>query len=268
MGPVARGGGNRGLRAVAVGTGISTVILVAMTIYALVVLERTAHPPAPVALTVDVTGYDWWWRVDYGDGDAAQRFVTANEIHIPVGVPVRMRLASADVIHAFWVPLLAGKTQMIPGLVNEQWLQADKPGVYRGQCTQYCGVQHAHMAVEVVAQSRPEFEAWLVAQRQPAHELTPTSTGAATSAGRALFKERCAGCHTIRGTDAVGSNGPDLTHLNSRRQIAAGLLSNTPEHLIDWITHAQELKPGARMPSMPLTVAESGALSAYLATLE
>lgn len=268
MGPVTRSGGNSGLRAVAIGTGISTLILVAMTIYALVVLERTAHPAAPVALTVDVTGFDWWWRVDYGDGDAAQHFVTANEIHIPVGVPVRLRLASADVIHAFWVPLLAGKTQMIPGLVNEQWLQADRPGVYRGQCTQYCGVQHAHMAVEVVAQSQSEFDAWLAAQRQPAHAVSQTDIGAVLPAGRKLFMERCAGCHTVRGTEAVGPNGPDLTHLNSRRQIGAGLMSNTPAHLIDWITHAQELKPGARMPSMPLTSPESGALSAYLATLD
>lgn len=268
MGPVARSGGNSGLRAVAVGTGISTLILVAMTIYALVVLERTAHPAAPVALTVDVTGFDWWWRVDYGDGDAVQGFVTANEIHIPVGVPVRLRLASADVIHAFWVPLLAGKTQMIPGLVNEQWLQADKPGVYRGQCTQYCGVQHAHMAFEVVAQARPAFDAWLAAQRRPVHAVSQTDIGATLPTGRKLFMERCAGCHTVRGSEAVGPNGPDLTHLNSRRQIAAGLMSNTPAHLIDWITHAQELKPGARMPSMPLSTAESGALSAYLATLD
>ncbi|MDP9109719.1 MAG: cytochrome c oxidase subunit II [Pseudomonadota bacterium] len=264
MGPVARSGGNNGVRAIAIGTGISTLILVAMTTYALVVLQRTAHPAAPVALTIDVTGFDWWWRVDYPAVDGARGFTTANEIHIPVGVPVRLRLMSADVIHAFWVPLLAGKTQMIPGLQNEQWLQADKPGVYRGQCTQYCGVQHAHMAVEVVAQTPSEFVAWLAAQRRPAG---PASVAGAAD-GSKLFMERCAGCHSVRGTEAAGQNGPDLTHLNSRRKIAAGMFANTPAHLIEWITRAQEFKPGARMPSMPLTAAESGALSAYLATLD
>lgn len=266
MGPVTRSGGNSGIRAIAVGTGISTLILIAMTIYALVVLQCTTHPAAPVALTVEVTGFDWWWRVDYPGTDGARSFTTANEIHIPVGVPVRLQLMSADVIHAFWVPLLAGKTQMIPGLRNEEWLQADKPGVYRGQCTQYCGVQHAHMAVEVVAQAPSEFAAWQAAQRLAAPTV-PDAT-ASVAAGRTLFMARCAGCHTVRGTEAAGQNGPDLTHLKSRRQIAAGLFSNTPAHLIEWITRAQEFKPGARMPSMPLTAAGSTALSAYLATLD
>lgn len=262
METVSRSGGDSGLRAVAIGTGISTLILIGMAVYALVVLERVSHPAAPVGLTLDVTGYDWWWRIDYDPADIERRFATANEIHIPTGVPVRLRLNSADVIHAFWVPQLAGKTQMIPGITNEQWLQADAPGVYRGQCTQYCGVQHAHMAVEVVAQTPAEFAAWSAAQRKPVQPA-----GVTLAAGHTLFTERCAGCHAVRGTDANGVSGPDLTHLNSRRLLAAGVLTNTPAHQLEWITHAQSLKPGSRMPSMPLDGNEQVAMSAFLATL-
>ncbi|MFA5016893.1 MAG: c-type cytochrome, partial [Methylobacter sp.] len=220
-----------------------------------------ANPTHAPALTLTVTGYDWWWKVEYEDDDPTRSFVTANEIHIPVGQPVLVKLKSADVIHAFWVPVLAGKTQMIPGLANQQWIQADVEGVYGGQCTQYCGVQHAHMGLEIVAQSEDEFRTWQDAQRGEA-EMT-----AGINAGKSLFLDRCAGCHAIRGTEAVGAHAPDLTHLNSRRLIAAGLLTNTPDHLAQWITHAQDLKPGARMPSMVLTATELNALSAFLSTL-
>jgi cytochrome c oxidase subunit 2 len=259
-----------GLHAVAIGTAISTVILVGMAIYSLIILEQIAHPSSPIALTLKVTGYDWWWRVDYDDGansaaNVSKHFTTANEIHIPTGVPVRLLLNSADVIHAFWVPQLAGKTQMIPGLTNEQWLQADQPGVYRGQCTQYCGAQHAHMAVEVVAQPPADFARWQTAQRLPI-SVQPAQP-ALLSAGHRLFSERCAGCHAVRGTDANGISGPDLTHLNARRMLAAGVLTNTPAHQLDWITRAQTFKPGSRMPSMPLDSAEQQAMSAFLAVL-
>jgi cytochrome c oxidase subunit 2 len=190
--------------------------------------------------------------------------VTANEIHIPVGMPVLVKLKSADVIHAFWVPMLAGKTQMIPGLTNRQWIEADVAGVYRGQCMQYCGVQHAHMGLEIVAQSQDEFRTWQEAQLRPA----ATSSATDITAGKGLFMDNCAGCHTVRGTEAVGAHAPDLTHLQSRRLIAAGSLTNTPEHLVQWITHAQELKPGARMPSFTLSDTEISALSAFLSTLD
>lgn len=143
---------HNGLKWVAIGTGVSSAILLGMTVYALMVLNTVGTRPAGAALEVNVTAYDWWWRVDY-PGAGHEALVTANEMHIPVGVPVRLRLDSADVIHAFWVPQLAGKTQMIPGLHNEQWLQADAPGIYAGQCTQYCGAQHAHMGFEVIAES-------------------------------------------------------------------------------------------------------------------
>jgi cytochrome c oxidase subunit 2 len=255
---------DKGLQWVYIGTGISTCILLAMAIYALITLNAVARPPLAPALTLTVTGYDWWWKVEYEHDDPRLNFVTANEIHIPVGVPVLVKLKSADVIHAFWVPVLAGKTQMIPGLINRQWLQADVPGVYRGECTQYCGLQHAHMALEVIAQNPAEFRQWQAAQRKQV-VLPPASD---TDAGWKVFMENCSGCHSIRGTEAVGAHAPDLTHLKSRRLIAAGTLTNTPEHRERWITHAQEIKPGARMPSMVLSPVELTALSAFLSTLD
>lgn len=255
---------DEGMPWIYIGTGVSTCILFALAVYTLVTLNTIAKPTQTPALTLTVTGYDWWWKVEYEDDDPARRFVTANEIHIPVGLPVLVKLKSADVIHAFWVPVLAGKTQMIPGLINQQWLQADTEGVYRGQCTQYCGVQHARMGFEVVAQSAAEFQKWQEAQRK----TSATVASADVDAGRKTFLEHCAGCHAVRGTEAVGAHAPDLTHLNSRRLLAAGLLTNTPDHLLQWITHAQALKPGARMPGMALTATEISGLSAFLSTLD
>ena len=243
---------DQGLYWMLFGTGLSVVVLTGMAIYALVALNGVSVP-RNVGLQIAVTGYDWWWRADYGD------FVTANEIHIPTGVPVVIALNSADVIHAFWVPQLAGKTEMIPGQPTRQWIQADAAGVYRGQCTQFCGLQHAHMAFEIVAQSPADYAAWRAAQAQPA-----TSTGLP---GEALFVDRCGGCHTVRGTQASGTHGPDLTHLMSRRQIAAGLLPMTPDNLMAWVEHPQALKPGAEMPDTVLTPTERADLSAYLQTL-
>ncbi|MEZ2306543.1 cytochrome c oxidase subunit II [Paraburkholderia sp. RCC_158] len=260
-----------GLRWIYVGTGGSCVALLGMLVYTMTTLESVASPASHARLVITVTAYDWWWKVDYADDpDAARNFSTANEIHIPVGEPVKVRLKSADVVHAFWVPQLAGKTQTIPGQTNEQWIQADRPGVYRGQCSQFCGAQHAHMAFEVVAQSAADFDAWRDAQGRNAMPTQASAHGAHDaqfSAGKKLFDERCAGCHTIRGTDAHGSQAPDLTHLGSRRLIAAGALTNTPEHLLDWVQHAQRIKPEALMPSIALTTSDAAALSAYLATL-
>lgn len=250
--------GSNGIKWLAIGTGISTAILLAMTVYALIVLDQVGQRPAGDAIDITVTAYDWWWRVDY-PGEAS--VTTANEIHIPVGVPVRLRLDSADVIHAFWVPQLAGKTQAIPGLHNEQWLQADTAGTYAGQCTQYCGVQHAHMAFSVIAEAPERYAAWRAAQALPATLST------ATAGGARLFAARCGGCHTVRGSDAAGQHGPDLTHLQSRRTIAAGTLRNTPDNLLLWIRHAQAVKPGNRMPDMALDDGEAAQLGAFLATL-
>lgn len=240
---------DQGLYWMLFGTGTSVVVLTGMAVYALIALNAVSAPARP-AFRIAVTGYDWWWRADYGD------FATANEIHIPTGVPVEIDLNSADVIHAFWVPQLAGKTQMIPGQSTHQWIQADRPGVYRGQCTQFCGLQHAHMAFEVVAQSPTDYAQWRAAQAQPA---------ATTDApGKALFVDRCGGCHTVRGTQAAGIHGPDLTHLMSRRMIAAGLMPATPGNVMAWVEHPQALKPGAQMPDTVLTPVERADLAAYL----
>jgi cytochrome c oxidase subunit 2 len=255
-----------GLKWIYIGTGISTLVLFGLVIYSLIVLDAVAKPPSAPAFAVMVTGYDWWWRIEYEHDDPEQTVTTANELHIPVGQPVLIKLKSADVIHAFWVPLLAGKTQMIPGLINQQWIQADSPGIYTGQCAQFCGAGHAHMNLEVVAESAEDFEKWRNAQRRAVSASSRAdSTG---NFGRKLFMDRCGGCHTIRGTDAAGQHGPDLTHLNSRRRIAAGLLRNTPENLMNWIANAQQLKPGSRMPSMTLSETEKLALSTYLSTLD
>ncbi|HZZ13693.1 MAG TPA: cytochrome c oxidase subunit II [Paraburkholderia sp.] len=258
-------GDHGGMRWIYIGTGISGVALFVMLVDVLFTLESVASPATHPQLTITVTAYDWWWKADYRDDPSpARNFSTANEIHIPVGVPVKVELASADVIHAFWVPQLAGKTQTIPGQTNEQWIQADRPGVYRGQCSQFCGAQHAHMAFEVVAQSAVDFDAWRDAQGRAAVPLTTQ----AQVDGAHLFAARCAGCHTIRGTDANGAQAPDLTHLGTRRTLAAGALTNTPEHLLDWVRHAQQIKPEALMPDIALSASEAVALSAYLATLQ
>lgn len=261
--PRAIGPESGGIKFLYISVGLSTVALLITLGYTLFTLWAVVHPATTPALTISVTAYDWWWKVEYDDADSTQHVVTANEIHIPAGVPVEIRLQSADVIHSFWVPLLAGKTQAIPGQVNKQWIQADKPGIYRGQCSTYCGAQHAHMAFEVVAQSLPEFQAWRAAQSKPA--VAPTSE--MTRAGLKTFMEQCAGCHAVRGTDAAGVFGPDLTHLGSRRLIAAGTLQNTMQNVLDWVQHAQQIKPDAMMPSFTLTTQQADELSAYLATL-
>jgi cytochrome c oxidase subunit 2 len=264
LGALAATGG--GARLIFVGVGVSTVVLVAMLVYALMTLERVARPNDSPSLTITVTAYDWWWKISYADAaDPAQRFVTANEIHIPVGEPVKLKLESADVIHAFWVPVLAGKTQTIPGQTNEQWIQADRSGIYRGQCSQFCGAQHAHMAFEVIAQSRTDFAAWSAQQVQ--FHVQPSTPSSPIAAGQKLFDERCAGCHAIQGSSAQGAQAPDLTHLNTRRLIAAGMLANNASNQLDWITHAQQIKPESMMPSMILSREEAAELSAFLATL-
>jgi cytochrome c oxidase subunit 2 len=264
--PSAQGGGaaeRKANRIVAIGTGISTLLLLGSLIAMLRVLAAVADPPGHAPLTIHVTAYDWWWKADYATPSGAT-FSTANELHIPTGVPVQVTLDSADVIHAFWVPALAGKTQTIPGQTNRQWLQADHPGVWRGQCSQFCGVQHAHMAFEVVAEPPAAYARWLDAQARPA--AAPASPAA--QRGEKVFEARCAACHTVRGTQALGAKAPDLTHLVSRRMIAAGTLLNTPQNRLAWIAHAQQIKPGCLMPDIALTSAEANDLSAWLDTLQ
>ena len=245
-----------------VGVGISTVVLVACAVWTMLTVAAVAMPAGAADFTVRVTAAQWWWNVRYESADASQVFDAPNEIHIPVGRPVRVELSSVDVIHSFWIPKLSGKMDVIPGQTNVTWLQADKPGAYRGQCGEYCGAQHAHMAMYVVAEEPHEYAAWADRQRAAA----PPARAEARK-GEQSFISRCGACHAVRGTGAGGILGPDLTHLKSRQTIAAGMLPNTPGNLAAWISNAQALKPGTRMPTMALSGPELSALMVYLDTL-
>jgi cytochrome c oxidase subunit 2 len=252
-----------GLRWIVIGGMIVPAVILVLTFAFTIATENaTAAPLANAAMTIHIIGHRWWWEVRYADDSSG--VVTANEIHIPAGRPIRLELTSDDVIHSFWIPQLAGKTDVIPGQRNVAWIQADSPGVYRGACTEYCGLQHANMASYVVAQSPSEFGRWLEQQRASAG--VPDSVGAA---GLAVFQaSACASCHTIRGTSAVGRIGPDLTHLVSRATIAAGVLENTRGNLAGWIANPQSIKPGNIMPTVPLRSRDLQALLAYLGTLQ
>lgn len=250
-----------GQRWIVIGLVPTLLALIASTVWTVAVLASVDSPPTKPAATLEVTGHQWWWEIRY-DGAPQQTFTTANEIHVPVGAPVLIKLRGADVIHSFWIPALTGKTDTIPGRTNIAWLQADRPGVYRGQCTEYCGEQHAHMAIAVVAEAPAAFQIWREAQLKDAAAAAPSSL-----LGQRIFVQRCGSCHTVRGTEAGGVSGPDLTHLMSRRTIAAGLLPNTTGALAGWISDPQSLKPGALMPPTRLSASELDAVRAYLETL-
>lgn len=216
-------------------------------------------------LTIQVRGLQWWWDIVYLDPSSQRSFRTANEIHIPVGRNVRLQLHGVDVIHSFWVPSLAGKQDMIPGRLNELTIRAERPGIYRGQCAEFCGIQHAHMALFVIAEDAATFEKW--ASREATAEATIAETE--VQLGRQVFLSKpCAGCHAVRGTAAVSTNGPDLTHVGSRRYIGSGMLETTRGSLAAWIADPQRLKPGNNMPQVPLTADELQAVSAYMESLK
>jgi cytochrome c oxidase subunit II len=219
----------------------------------------------PAHVSIKLTGQQWWWQVEYESPVPSNRFVTANELHIPTGRPVLLKLQSVDVIHSFWVPNLAGKKDLIPGHEVHLWIQADREGVFRGQCAEFCGHQHAHMAVLVIAESPGKYNRWLEAQRRPASE--PQDDVARR--GRDVFLSGpCVMCHSIRGTQAGGRTAPDLTHLGSRLTLAAGTIPNTSGHLAGWIADAQGIKPGNRMPTMAIDAEDLQALVKYLQALE
>ena len=208
------------------------------------------------ALVVEVTGHRWWWSFEYPEHGV----VTATELHVPVDRPVELRLLSADVIHSFWVPTVAGKIDALPDGSNTLVVEVDEPGSLRGACAEFCGLQHAKMDFRVIAEPPDEFDAWLAAQREPA--ATPSTEEA--SVGHDLFiGQGCAGCHTIAGTEADGTTGPDLTHLGSRGTLTSGG-PMTAEELRSWVTDPHESKSGVEMPATPLEPAELDALVAYL----
>lgn len=232
-----------------------------------IILETEAAPKPSGALDVTVIGHQFWWEYRYpGLG-----VVTANELHVPVSdstkpTPTYLNLSSADTDHSFWVPRLAGKMDLIPNRLNTMWIDPQAPGLYLGQCAQYCGVQHAKMLLRVYAQSPDDFAAWIKQQRQPANP--DISSNAAAAEGQAVFMHSaCINCHTVAGTVATGRFGPDLTHLASRDTIAAGPVQNTPENLRKWIADPNSMKPGVLMPSMHLNDHDLDAITAYLVTL-
>lgn len=249
--------------AVSSAVGATVVIIVGLTLLSFVA-TRGLTADERNALVVRLRGYQWWWEFTYLDGRPSDTITTANELHIPVGRPVRILLEAPDVIHSFWVPSLAGKKDLIPGRDNEITITAELPGVYRGQCAEYCGLQHAHMALLVVADPPDLFATWQAAQRRPGAE--PANREAAE--GRRVFLSKpCAACHTIQGTPAAGTLGPDLTHVASRQFIAAGELPTTRGSLAAWIADPQTIKPGNNMPMVPLSGGELRAVSAYMASL-
>ena len=246
------------------GLAFPVVVLSALLIHGLGLTSRLSDEPRPGEMRVRVTGEMWWWRVAYLDDQGREALRDANEVHIPVGRPVVFELDSADVIHSFWVPRLGGKVDMIPGRRNLVRLQADAPGVYGGQCAEYCGGPHALMGLVVVAHEPADFEAWR------ARQAAPAATAALSHPGAAVFdRAGCGACHTVRGTAANGLAGPDLTHVGSRRTLGAGILPNNRGALAGWVGDSQAIKPGNRMPAYPvLTGQELRDVSAWLESLK
>ncbi len=260
--PAERQRARRGARTIVIG-GIILPSLVLLVVFGATIttLRALGTPAIAPENVVRVTGNQWWWKVGY----PAYQFETANEIHIPVGEPVQIILESNDVIHSFWVPELHGKLDLIPGRTNEFWIQADEVGIYDGVCAEFCGGPHALMRFVVVAEPAETYAAWLAQQQEPAR--VPTDPLAAEGLSVFLRKD-CGDCHTIRGTEATGVLGPDLTHFADRQLLAAGAAPNSRGALGGWILDPQHLKSGAFMPATPMTGEELTALLAWLETLE
>ena len=245
-------------------TIIPALIVVVLTVATARVIHAIQDAPQPSgALEVVVIGHQFWWEYRY----PALGIVTANELHIPVSEPSRprptfLKLMSADADHSFWIPQLAGKTDLIPNRINEMWMDPHRPGVFVGQCAQYCGTQHAKMLLRVSVDDPDDFDAWVQAQRQAA------ARDESAAAGRQVFEATaCINCHTVRGTGANGRFGPDLTHLMSRATIASGAAENTPENLRLWIENPDAIKPGSLMPAMKLSDSDLDALVRYMQSL-
>ena len=251
--------------AVTIATGITVIVLFALLTASIFTGRSIADVPDR-GIQIAVYGRQWWWQVEYDDLDKSRRFTTANEITIPVGVPVTLHLQSSDVIHSFWVPNLHGKRDLIPGKpAKTLTIRADKAGVFRGQCAEFCGYQHANMALWVTALPPAEYAKWVEASRQPSKI---PSTPKERKGLEVFLQSPCPLCHTIQGTPANGKTGPDLTHFAARRSIAAGTVPNRRGFLGGWILDAQHMKPGAYMPSMTLEQGELEPLITYLESLK
>jgi cytochrome c oxidase subunit 2 len=259
------GADGRKLRVVMTAVGVTAVILVGLTLLSFFANRTLAAIGSDAALTIRVTGHQWWWEVRYENATPSRILTTANEIHIPSGEPVRLLLSSTDVIHSFWIPSLSGKLDLIPGHMNVLDIKADKPGVYRGQCAEFCGAQHANMGTFIIAEPRAKFDTWWNDQLRPAAD----PTGDEAKAGEDLFQRRpCVMCHRIGGTPAGGTVAPDLTHIASRQTLAAGTLTMSRGNLAAWIADPQGIKPGSHMPVVELNGDELNAMVAYLEGLK
>nr|WP_244128306.1 cytochrome c oxidase subunit II [Burkholderia gladioli] len=250
-------------RAVAGATVLSAVVLLGLILADVMTDRALSRLPAPDALHVEIVGRQWWWDVRYASPGGAT-VATPNELHVPVGQPVVVSLKAGDVIHTFWVPNLHGKKDMIPGSDAAIVFRADRAGIYRGQCAEFCGLEHALMAFVVVAEPRAAFERWLAQQQRPS--AVPRAE-TAREGERIFLSANCVTCHTVRGTSAAGTLGPDLTHLMSRGQLAAGTVPNDHQHLRLWIERPGQLKPGTTMPASTLSPADLDTLAAWLETL-
>ena len=255
-----RSGMTRTVTGLVVGTALIVGGLTVVSFLTTRAISRTASDP----LVITVRGQQWWWQFLYRTS-SGQTFETANEMHIPIGRDVLLHLESPDVVHSFWVPSLAGKQDLVPGRRNILTIRAEKAGVYRGQCAEFCGLQHSHMSLFVIAEPPADYDRW--ASRQHADAAEPDDP--ALAAGRAVFLgKQCAACHTIRGTSATGKTGPDLTHVGGRRNIAAGVLENTRGAMAAWIADPQTIKPGNNMPAVMLSSEELRQVSAYMESLK
>jgi cytochrome c oxidase subunit 2 len=250
-----------------VGSAVAVTVLTLFVVLGFSVAKEkpVQGTPKTDSVTIQVTGHQWWWEVTYPNSQANQTINTANEIHIPIGTPIVILTKSTDVIHSFWAPSITGKRDLVPGISSAFSFQVDTPGYYRGQCAEFCGLQHAHMGFAVVAESADDFEAWKKDQVSDAVE--PANPQDAR--GREVFlTHACLMCHTIQGTQAGSRMGPDLTHLASRRMIAAETLPNTPGALGGWIVDPQRVKPGNHMSPNGLTGDDLQALISYLQSLK
>jgi cytochrome c oxidase subunit 2 len=246
-------------------TALIGVGLAALAIASFIADRSMAKAAANEKLSVTVTGNQWWWDIVYNSADASKTMRTANELHLPVGVPTRIMLKSADVIHSFWVPSFAGKQDLIPGRQNDITIVPRKTGIFRGQCAEFCGTQHAHMSLVVVVESYPDFIKWWDHQLQPAPApATPLALAGYTY----VTSGKCSSCHNIGGTPANGMIAPDLTHLASRRSLAAGTMPMSEGNLYGWVEDPQSLKPGVKMPTIGLEPDQLHAIVAYLETLK
>ncbi|MGN6155519.1 MAG: cytochrome c oxidase subunit II [Sphingomicrobium sp.] len=246
-------------------TALILVGLTALTIASFFTDRSNASVAANPGLTLKVTANQWWWDVEYTTPDASKMIRTANEIHLPVGVPAEITLQASDVIHSLWIPNLAGKQDLIPGRVTDIQLLPRKVGTYRGQCAEFCGIQHAHMALDVTVESKADFERWVAAQQRVA--FAPT-TPLQLAGYRYVTTRECSACHTITGTPAGGTVGPDLTHFASRRSIGAGTLPMSTGNLYGWVADPQSQKPGNHMPTIGLEPGDLHAIVAYLEVLK